>query len=175
MRHDSTMDPEHGPHGWADSLRVFDLDTSEASELFTFPAYEHSYEFSTGGGLILMSVEDVAGMGCYFAEQVLSTAVSVPVVPEQEGCGDGESCQWRCVALSPDASMVAFSGADTSSGGAIPSVRVVDTKSGEVVVALPGNASGSVRVVGSVWPPSPITWARGWPGRPSRWPFGMMG
>jgi len=137
VQHDSTMDPEYGPHGWVDSLRAFDLDTREVSELFTFPAWEHSYEFSTGGGLILMGVADVVGSSCYFAEQTLSTAVSVPVVPEQEGCGDRESCQWRCVAFSPDASMVGFIGVDSSSGGAVPSVRVVDTNSGEVVVALP--------------------------------------
>ncbi len=144
VRHDSTMDPEYGPHGWHDTLRVFDLDSHRVTELFRYPAYEHDVDFSIGGGAVLVDEADVAGNLCYFLEDTLSggsVSTVFPnvrpgrgqygmVLPELVRC-DGDECPWGCV-LSPDATAAAFMAVDSMSTGAARTVSILEPLSGEV-------------------------------------------
>ena len=140
VRHDSTLDPEYGPYGSYDTLRVFDLDAGEVTELFTFPGYEHTYEFSTGGGLTLADEQSLGGTCCYFLDIALSDEASVPVVPQLEDCWELEDhCPWRCV-LSPEGTAVAYLDGDNASVED-QVVKVVDISSGEVTVEVPGTAT----------------------------------
>ena len=163
VRHDSTMDPEYGPHGWYDALRAFDIESLGVTEVFRFPAYEHSYGFSVGGGIVLVDEEDVSGRRCYFSDMALPGAPSVVdlfsrdrivedlsrwVLPELEPCDTDEECQWRC-ALSTDASALAFLTGSLPFSEGTASLQVINTQTGAVVFEGEVPSTGWVDLQGS--------------------------
>ena len=164
VRHDSTMDPEYGPHSWRDSLRVFDLDTQVVTEVFDFPAYEHNHRFSIGGGIVLVDEEDIAGQRCFFTGVDLPGAPYVADVlprvrpseirsrwtlPEMRPCEQEEYCQWQCV-LSPDASTLAFLTANASRAEDPTVMQVIDAMSGAVLFEGSAASVGELDLLGDL-------------------------
>jgi hypothetical protein len=108
VRHDSTMDPVAGPFVWVDSLRTFDIDTGDVTELLTWSGYEAGLgRASASTEVIAVELLDQVGMACGLIDPADGRQVAIPGSPDTaEGCEELE-CPWNCV-VSNDGGRLAY-------------------------------------------------------------------